>query len=59
MSSLMDREEQWETEHRNCVDLPVSMDHEHATRVLSTHAGHGPACRQYVAALARVSTVLD
>ncbi|MEV0029278.1 hypothetical protein [Nocardia sp. NPDC050793] len=59
MSSLMDRMQQWEAEQRDCASPPVVMDCEHAALVLSQHAEHGPRCRQYLAALARVSTVLD
>ncbi|MEV0340143.1 hypothetical protein AB0H49_14020 [Nocardia sp. NPDC050713] len=58
MSSLMDRLQQWETDHRHCGSPPIEMDCERAALVLSQHAEHGPRCRQYLAALALVSTVL-
>lgn len=58
MSSLMDRLAQWETEHRECASRSIAMDRERAMLVLTQHAEHGPRCRQYLAALARVSTVL-
>ncbi|MCP2291204.1 hypothetical protein [Nocardia amikacinitolerans] len=59
MSSLMDRVQKWETEHRDCASPPTVMDCARAALVLSRHAEHGPHCRQYLAALACVSTVLD
>ncbi|MCP2277241.1 hypothetical protein APR12_004376 [Nocardia amikacinitolerans] len=59
MLSLMDRVQQWEIEHRDCASPPIVMDRERAALVLSWHAEHGPHCRQYLAALACVSTVLD
>ncbi|WP_169810846.1 hypothetical protein [Nocardia amikacinitolerans] len=54
----MDRIEQWEDEYRDCASVPVDLDFERAALVLSRHAGHGPCCGQYLAALERVSTVL-
>ncbi|WP_431964415.1 hypothetical protein [Nocardia sp. bgisy134] len=58
MSSLMNRIQQWETEHGDCASPPIVMDRERAALVLSQHAEHGPRCRQYLAALSRVSTIL-
>ncbi|SNY88138.1 hypothetical protein SAMN04244553_5100 [Nocardia amikacinitolerans] len=59
MLSLMDRVQKWEAEHRDCASPQIVMDCARAALVLSWHAEHGPRCRQYLAALARVSTVLD
>ncbi|WP_156371050.1 hypothetical protein [Nocardia arizonensis] len=51
--------DEWAIEHQDCDRQPRVMDFARAPFVLSQHAGHGPTCAQYLAALARVSSVLD
>ncbi|MBH0777060.1 hypothetical protein [Nocardia bovistercoris] len=51
--------EQWANEHRDCDSQPSVMDFARVSFVLSEHAGHGPGCAQYLAALTRASSVLD
>ncbi|MEV0342782.1 hypothetical protein AB0H49_27525 [Nocardia sp. NPDC050713] len=58
MSSLMNRLAQWEIEYCDCASPSIAMDRERAVLVLTQHAEHGSRCGQYLAALARVSTVL-
>ncbi len=50
--------QQWDIIHRFCQDNPGEItDLDEARRVLTTHAEHGPECRQYLAALSRASEV--
>ncbi|WP_406266572.1 hypothetical protein OH799_20515 [Nocardia sp. NBC_00881] len=59
MPTLMSAYDRWEIEHRDCTVQPIVMDFERARFVLSKHAGHRPTCKQYVAALGHVSSILD
>lgn len=59
MPTLMSAYDRWEIEHRDCGVQPVLTDPVRARFVLSKHAGHGPTCKQYVAALGLVSSILD
>lgn len=53
--SVTDR---WAVEHRDCNAGAIIMDRHRAAFVLTTHAGHGPGCCQYLAALSMLSTVV-
>lgn len=59
MPTLMSAYDRWESEHRDCLVQPTVMDPLRATFVLSKHAGHGPTCKQYIAALGCVSSILS
>lgn len=57
--STAHQREQWDIIHRFCDDCPTPIASlEEARRVLTVHAGHGPGCQQYLAALSRVSEVM-
>lgn len=57
-ASRGDRVNVWRERHRICEDSPQPIDSlDEARTVLSEHAGHGPGCQQYLAALSRTSTV--
>ncbi|KZM72591.1 hypothetical protein [Nocardia terpenica] len=47
------------TRYASCRVDPGPMPTDHARIVLSLHAGHGPGCSQYLAALRSISTLLD
>ncbi|MFG1794104.1 hypothetical protein [Nocardia sp. NPDC049149] len=55
MNATVFKRERWRVQHLHCRDesAPGSLDEAHY--VLSTHAGHGPACLQYLAAAAYAS----
>ncbi len=49
----------WEHEHGDCRADPVmELSRDRANFILCKHAGHGGQCRQYLAALNRLSSVL-
>jgi hypothetical protein len=50
--------ELWRERHRFCTDHPPEMSFAEARFVLGEHAGHGGTCRQFAAALCRVSQPL-
>ncbi|ATL70343.1 hypothetical protein IU500_08740 [Nocardia terpenica] len=48
-SDIRDR---WLIDSRDCSHEPSDLDYDRARFILAVHAGHGPACRQYLAAAA-------
>ncbi|MEU6585910.1 hypothetical protein [Nocardia sp. NPDC046763] len=59
MLTSLDRRDLLDTAHRECALAPIDLDRDTAGLVLSLHAGHGPDCLQYLAALRALSTVVD
>ncbi|WP_157187527.1 hypothetical protein [Nocardia vinacea] len=59
MSTQPDTRDLWVARFRNC-DAPLieDIDREQAQFILTTHAGHGPRCGPFLAALARLSHVI-
>ncbi|MET7771462.1 hypothetical protein [Nocardia sp. NPDC005366] len=47
-----DIRELWLIQSRDCTQEPLSLDEDRARFIRSVHAGHGAACRQYLAASA-------
>ncbi|WP_431969522.1 hypothetical protein [Nocardia sp. bgisy134] len=52
MQTSLDKRDLWSTQHRDCGIEPTDLDLELALFLRSVHAGHGPGCRQYLAAAA-------
>ncbi|MET8873935.1 hypothetical protein ACWEO2_05670 [Nocardia sp. NPDC004278] len=53
MQTSLDIRDLWITQHRDCSAEPImDLDLDRARFICSTHAGHGPECRQYLAAAA-------
>jgi hypothetical protein len=48
----------WRDRHRYCADTPSLDSLDEARYILGEHAGHGPGCSQFLAALRRTSEVL-
>ncbi|MET7770591.1 hypothetical protein [Nocardia sp. NPDC005366] len=52
MQTSHDTRDLWSARHRDCGADPTDLDLDLARFLCSTHAGHGPECRQYLAAAA-------
>ncbi|MET8650517.1 MULTISPECIES: hypothetical protein [Nocardia] len=52
MQTSRDTRDLWSARHRDCGADPTDLDLDLARFLCSTHAGHGPQCRQYLAAAA-------
>ncbi|AXK88395.1 hypothetical protein IU443_17180 [Nocardia farcinica] len=52
MQTSLDRRDLWGAQHRDCTVEPTDLDMDLAQFLRATHAGHGPECRQYLAAAA-------
>lgn len=45
----------WLSQYRDCACEPLCLTVEKARFVIAVHAGHGPACREYLGASAFVA----
>ncbi|MFC8526954.1 MULTISPECIES: hypothetical protein [Nocardia] len=53
MQTSLDTRDLWSSQHSDCAAEPtVPLDTDRARFICSMHAGHGPECRQYLAAAA-------
>ncbi|MGN2639332.1 hypothetical protein ACTD5D_24835 [Nocardia takedensis] len=52
MQTSRDTSDLWSARHRDCHADPLDLDPDLARFLCATHAGHGPECRQYLAAAA-------
>ncbi|MET9024026.1 hypothetical protein ABZW96_00230 [Nocardia sp. NPDC004168] len=53
MQTSLDIQDLWRTRYRDCSAEPsTDLDMDRALFIRSVHAGHGPECRQYLAAAA-------
>lgn len=52
MQTSLDLRDLWRSQHDDCGVEPMDLDLDLARFVRSAHAGHGPDCRQYLAASA-------
>lgn len=53
MQTSLDMRDLWGSRYGNCSAEPdLEIDRERAQFIRSIHAGHGPTCRQYLAASA-------
>ncbi|WP_330229357.1 hypothetical protein OHA40_25250 [Nocardia sp. NBC_00508] len=60
MQTSLDTQDLWRTQHRDCAAEPsTDLDLDRALFIRSVHAGHGPECRQYLAAAAYCLEHLD
>lgn len=57
MQTSLDRLDLWGSGHRDCAVEPTDLTHDLAHFLRAVHAGHGPDCRQYLAAAAFLETV--
>ncbi|MBF6296479.1 hypothetical protein IU459_02855 [Nocardia amamiensis] len=60
MQTSLDMQDLWRTQHRDCTAEPTTdLDLDRALFIRGVHAGHGPECRQYLAAAAYCLDHLD
>lgn len=52
MQTSLDTRDLWNARHSNCAVEPTDLDEDLAHYLRGVHAGHGPECRQYLAASA-------
>ncbi|BDT96694.1 hypothetical protein IU427_03905 [Nocardia beijingensis] len=53
MQTSLDTQDLWRARYRDCSAEPsTDLDMDRALFIRSVHAGHGPECRQYLAAAA-------
>lgn len=57
MQTSLDRLDLWGSGHRDCAVEPTDLTPDLARFLRSVHAGHGPECRQYLAAAAFLDAV--